>query len=80
MGHPTLVHPCKRKNLEENRSITLINIVFALKSSASHSIVKCYYELSKRLGVALRHEEKRCAYVTNQVKMMIAIHDDFATR
>lgn len=59
---------------------TLINMVFALHATASHSIVKCYYDLSKRLGVALRHEEKRCSYVTQETKIMIAAHDEFSTR
>lgn len=59
---------------------TLINMVFALHATASHSIVKCYYDLSKRLGVALRHEEKRCSYVTQETKIMITAHDEFSTR
>ncbi|KAJ1529543.1 hypothetical protein ONE63_006315 [Megalurothrips usitatus] len=58
----------------------LINMVFALHATASHSIVKCYYDLSKRLGVALRHEEKRCAYVTQETKIMVTAHDEFSAR
>jgi len=75
VGHPTLLQPCLRRFQEPDQSIILINIVFALQASASHSIVKCYYELSKRLGVALRHEEKRCCYVSHEMKAMIAVHD-----
>lgn len=33
--------------------------------------VKCYYDLSKRLGKALRHEEKRCSYLTEEMKIMV---------
>lgn len=58
----------------------LIHMVFALHATASHSIVKCYYDLSKRLGVALRHEEKRCAYVTQETKIMVTAHDNFSAR
>lgn len=84
VGHPTLLQPGSRKNSPEskqtNPSCVLINIVFALQAIANHSIVKCYYDLSKRLGVALRHEERRCSYVTEDVKRMIAAHDEVAAR
>ncbi|XP_038212660.1 GATOR complex protein NPRL3 [Zerene cesonia] len=68
VGHPTLLH--------DTAAMILINIVFALQASASHSIVKCYYDLSKRLGKALRHEEKRCSYLTEEMKIMLAAHDE----
>lgn len=38
--------------------------------------VKCYYDLSKRLGITLRHEEQRCGYVSEQTQLMTATHDD----
>lgn len=41
-------------------SVKLFHIVFCLNAVASHSIVKCFHDLSKRLGIALRHEEYRC--------------------
>lgn len=66
--------------LETSSHTTLINMVFALHATASHSIVKCYYDLSKRLGVALRHEEKRCGYVTQEAKIMVTAHDEFSAR
>lgn len=61
-------------------SAILIHVVFALHSFANHSIVKCYYDLSKRLGIALKHEEKRCCYVTLQTKEMIAAHDEISQK
>uniref|UniRef100_A0A069DUL5 GATOR complex protein NPRL3 n=1 Tax=Panstrongylus megistus TaxID=65343 RepID=A0A069DUL5_9HEMI len=76
VGHPSLVQPCVKRGKSPNKPIILLNIVFALQASASHSIVKCYYELSKRLGTALKQEEKRCGYVNHQVKIMISAHDD----
>ncbi|XP_014260628.1 GATOR complex protein NPRL3-like [Cimex lectularius] len=76
VGHPTLVQPCSRRGKPPNRPIILINVVFALQAAANHSIVKCYYELSKRLGAALRHEERRCGYVNSEIKSMISAHDD----
>ncbi|CAB3379353.1 Hypothetical predicted protein [Cloeon dipterum] len=66
VGHPTLV----------NAGSVLINIQFALRATASHSIVKCYYDLSKRLGIALRHEERRCGYVAQETKAMVTAHDE----
>ncbi|CAH2248094.1 jg12765 [Pararge aegeria aegeria] len=74
VGHPTLLP--YRTNKDDTAAMILINIVFALQASASHSIVKCYYDLSKRLGKALRHEEKRCSYLTEEMKIMLATHDE----
>lgn len=42
----------------------------------SFFLVKCYYDLSKMLGITLRHEEKRCGYVFEQTQLMTATHDD----
>ncbi|XP_076165242.1 GATOR complex protein Nprl3 [Ptiloglossa arizonensis] len=77
VGHPTLV---PSRGLKEVNSSMLFNIVFALQAQASHSIVKCYYDLSKRLGIALRHEEKRCGFVTKEIRIMVSTHDEVATR
>uniref|UniRef100_A0A1E1WLF4 GATOR complex protein NPRL3 n=1 Tax=Pectinophora gossypiella TaxID=13191 RepID=A0A1E1WLF4_PECGO len=77
VGHPTLLP--YRTNKDDNTAMILINIVFALQASASHSIVKCYYDLSKRLGKALRHEEKRCSYLTEEMKIMLAAHDEVSS-
>ncbi|XP_030569746.1 GATOR complex protein NPRL3 [Drosophila novamexicana] len=54
----------------------LINIVFALHAQASYSIVKCYHELSKRLGLALKFEEQRSGYLTEQTALMARTHDE----
>ncbi|CAG9788384.1 unnamed protein product [Diatraea saccharalis] len=77
VGHPTLLP--YRTNKDDTAAMILINIVFALRASASHSIVKCYYDLSKRLGKALRHEEKRCSYLTEEMKIMLAAHDEVSS-
>ncbi|XP_018318339.1 nitrogen permease regulator 3-like protein isoform X2 [Mycetomoellerius zeteki] len=77
VGHPTLV---LSRGLKEVNSSMLFNIVFALQAQASHSIVKCYYDLSKRLGIALRHEEKRCGFLTDEIKIMVSTHDEIAGR
>lgn len=77
VGHPTLV---LSRGLKEVNSSMLFNIVFALQAQASHSIVRCYYDLSKRLGIALRHEERRCGFLTDEIKIMVSTHDEIAGR
>lgn len=62
----------------QSPSIIMINIVFALDAFARRQISNCYYDLSKVLGVALRHEEKRCGYLSSQIKDMLYIHDTMA--
>lgn len=76
VSHPTLLHSKETK--EDQSSSILINIVFALHAQASYSIVKCYYELSKRLGIALVYEEKRIGYLSDEMKSMVKTHDEVA--
>ncbi|KXJ73933.1 hypothetical protein RP20_CCG014729 [Aedes albopictus] len=76
VSHPTLV---KLDGDDQKSSAYFrINVVFALHAQASYSIVKCYYELSKRIGVALLYEEKRAGYLSNEMKMMVASMDEVA--
>uniref|UniRef100_A0A6M2DIN5 GATOR complex protein NPRL3 n=1 Tax=Xenopsylla cheopis TaxID=163159 RepID=A0A6M2DIN5_XENCH len=76
VGHPTLLQ--SKGAREDCTSHILVNIVFALHAQASHSIVKCYYDLSKRLGTAIKLEEQRVAYLSEETKIMIAAHDELA--
>lgn len=62
----------------QSPSIIMINIVFALNAFARRQISNCYYDLSKVIGVALKHEEKRCAYLSSQIKDMLYVHDTLA--
>lgn len=62
----------------ETKEDQLINIVFALHAQASYSIVKCYYELSKRLGHALVYEENRVGYLSDEMKLMVKTHDEIS--
>lgn len=77
VAHPTLMQSKIGKE-ESNGSSILINIVFALYAQASYSIVKCYYELSKRLGSALVYEENRVGYLTDEMKLILKTHDEVA--
>ncbi|XP_017022971.1 GATOR complex protein NPRL3 [Drosophila kikkawai] len=86
VSHPTLIpYKEQRAGAVANPSSTtaaakkqemLINIVFALHAQASYSIVKCYHELSKRLGLALKFEEQRCGYLTEQMAQMARTYDE----
>lgn len=77
VAHPTLMQSKSGKDDQTGSSI-LINIVFALYAQASYSIVKCYYELSKRLGNALVYEENRVGYLTDEMRLMVKTHDEVA--
>ncbi|KAI4504399.1 hypothetical protein M0802_000870 [Mischocyttarus mexicanus] len=77
VGHPTLI---PQRGFKEVNSSMLFNVVFALQAQASHSVVKCYYDLSRRLGIALSYEEKRCGFLTDEIKIMVSTHDEITAR
>ncbi|XP_050305472.1 GATOR complex protein NPRL3 [Anthonomus grandis grandis] len=79
VSHPTLLQLKTRQTEKDDSGIMLINIVFTLSALASHSVVRCYHDLSQRLGLILRHEEKRCGYVSEQIQIMMSTHDDCTT-
>lgn len=82
VGHPTLVHQASQGQGSPKREIPtmiLFNVVFALKASACVSVIRCYHEFSKRIAIALRHEQKRCGYLSNQARIMLAVQDEIAT-
>ena len=54
----------------------MFHIVFALKAVSNYSVVQCYHELSHRIGLALKHEEKRVGYLNQQTKCLIAAMDE----
>ncbi|CAH1156187.1 unnamed protein product [Phaedon cochleariae] len=76
VSHPTLLQLRNKQEKEDDSGIMLVNIVFALQALASHSVVKCYHDLSKRLGIVLKYEEKRCGYVSEQTQLMTTALDD----
>ncbi|XP_034147192.1 GATOR complex protein NPRL3-like isoform X3 [Esox lucius] len=43
----------------------------------THSI--CFLTLSRRIAVALQHEERRCQYLTREAKLMLAVQDEVTT-
>lgn len=38
--------------------------------------VNCYHDLSKRMGILLEHEENRCGYISKELQIMMATHDE----
>ncbi|XP_017769595.1 PREDICTED: nitrogen permease regulator 3-like protein isoform X2 [Nicrophorus vespilloides] len=74
VSHPTLLQ-LRKKQLDTSGCL-LINVVFALQALATHSVVKCYHDLSKLMGILLEHEETRCGYVNDEMQVMMTAHDD----
>ncbi|XP_033631245.1 GATOR complex protein NPRL3-like [Asterias rubens] len=85
VGHPTPIVAGGRKikgqdgsSRREGRTMAMFNVVFVLHASADPSVVGCYHDLSKRLVVALKHEERRCGYLSHQAVIMMSAHDEVA--
>ncbi|XP_063962050.1 GATOR1 complex protein NPRL3-like [Lytechinus pictus] len=83
VGHPLLVQDVNAKwrddsSTREGSTINLFNVVFVLQASADWSLVHCYQDLSKRLALALKHEEKRCGYLSHQAVIMVRAEDEVA--
>ncbi|KAK9890870.1 hypothetical protein WA026_012214 [Henosepilachna vigintioctopunctata] len=74
VGFPTQI-PLMKK-LKDGSGYMLINMIIALHAVASPSVVQCYHEVSKKMGIALRFEEKRCGYASEQTQLMTASHDE----
>uniref|UniRef100_A0A182NPF0 GATOR complex protein NPRL3 n=1 Tax=Anopheles dirus TaxID=7168 RepID=A0A182NPF0_9DIPT len=75
VSHPTLIRSDQGSSDQKSSDIR-INVVFALHAQASSSVVKCYYELSKRIGIALIYEERRDGYFSREIKTMVAVMDE----
>lgn len=65
-----LTAPGSNPNLNQG-DITSFNIVCALRASASYDIVDCYHDLSRRLAIALSFEERRCSYLSKEIKTIL---------
>ncbi|XP_056871383.1 GATOR complex protein NPRL3 isoform X2 [Takifugu flavidus] len=87
VGHPTLLqHPpviqvskTDPSPKREMPTMILFNVVFALRANADPSVISCMYNLSRRLAIALQHEERRCQYLTREAKLMLAIQEEITT-
>ncbi|KAI4821948.1 hypothetical protein CgunFtcFv8_008355 [Champsocephalus gunnari] len=87
VGHPTLLqHPpiiqvskTDPSPKREMPTMILFNVVFALRANADPSVISCMHNLSRRIAIALQHEERRCQYLTREAKLMLAIQDEITT-
>ncbi|XP_051789763.1 GATOR complex protein NPRL3 isoform X2 [Erpetoichthys calabaricus] len=84
VGHPTLlqhgqgiqVSKTDPSPKREMPTMILFNVVFALRANADPSVISCMHNLSRRIAIALQHEERRCQYLTREAKLMLAAQDD----
>lgn len=37
------------------------------------------HNLSRRIAIALQHEERRCQYLTREAKLMLAVQEEITT-
>ncbi|XP_067333318.1 GATOR complex protein NPRL3 isoform X2 [Channa argus] len=87
VGHPTLLqHPLiiqvsktDPSPKREMPTMILFNVVFALRANADPSVISCMHNLSRRIAIALQHEERRCQYLTREAKLMLAVQDEITT-
>ncbi|XP_006637255.1 GATOR1 complex protein NPRL3 isoform X3 [Lepisosteus oculatus] len=84
VGHPTLLqhtHTLQVSKTDpspkrEIPTMILFNVVFALRANADPSVISCMHNLSRRVAIALQHEERRCQYLTREAKLMLALQDE----
>ncbi|XP_077865259.1 GATOR1 complex protein NPRL3-like [Saccoglossus kowalevskii] len=79
--HPTIIQDVNsklKKRSKEAPTMILFNVVFALQGDVFQSVVHCYHDLSKRLSIALKHEERRCGFLSSQAQIMLSVHDEVA--
>uniref|UniRef100_A0A1A7X9F7 GATOR complex protein NPRL3 n=1 Tax=Iconisemion striatum TaxID=60296 RepID=A0A1A7X9F7_9TELE len=87
VGHPTLLQHSPIIQLSktdpspkrEMPTMILFNVVFALRANADPSVISCMHNLSRRIAIALQHEERRCQYLTREAKLMLAVQDEITT-
>uniref|UniRef100_A0A665VCA6 GATOR complex protein NPRL3 n=1 Tax=Echeneis naucrates TaxID=173247 RepID=A0A665VCA6_ECHNA len=87
VGHPTLlqhnptiqVSKTDPSPKREVPTMILFNVVFALRANADPSVISCMHNLSRRIAIALQHEERRCQYLTREAKLMLAVQEEITT-
>uniref|UniRef100_A0A671Q3S0 GATOR complex protein NPRL3 n=1 Tax=Sinocyclocheilus anshuiensis TaxID=1608454 RepID=A0A671Q3S0_9TELE len=87
VGHPTLLQPPHTIQVSktdpspkrELPTMILFSVVFALRANADASVINCMHSLSRRIAIALQHEECRCQYLTREAKLMLAVQDEVTT-
>uniref|UniRef100_A0A3Q3X2V7 GATOR complex protein NPRL3 n=1 Tax=Mola mola TaxID=94237 RepID=A0A3Q3X2V7_MOLML len=49
------------------------------QANADQSVISCMHNLSRRIAIALQHEERRCQYLTKEAKLMLVVQDEITT-
>ena len=67
----------EKQDASKNDQINVLyfNVVFVLKTSANYSVVESFQQLSSKIGLGLRFEEKRDSYVTNQTRLILNLFE-----
>jgi diaminopimelate decarboxylase len=42
----------------QTSTMTMFHVVFALKANTDYSVVECFHDLSQKIGVAIKYEER----------------------
>uniref|UniRef100_A0AAY4CMU6 GATOR complex protein NPRL3 n=1 Tax=Denticeps clupeoides TaxID=299321 RepID=A0AAY4CMU6_9TELE len=58
---------------------TLLQLPHTIQANADPSVISCMHNLSRRIAIALQHEELRCQYLTHEAKLMLAVQDEVTT-
>ncbi|XP_030646129.1 GATOR1 complex protein NPRL3 isoform X3 [Chanos chanos] len=58
---------------------TLLQLPHTIQANADPSVISCMHNLSRRIAIALQHEERRCQYLTREAKLMLAVQDEVTT-
>ncbi|XP_066546392.1 GATOR1 complex protein NPRL3 isoform X5 [Amia ocellicauda] len=58
---------------------TLLQHGHTIQANADPSVISCMHNLSRRIAIALQHEERRCQYLTREAKLMLAMQDEVTT-
>ena len=51
-----------------------------VQAAGAEHVAENYQKLAQQLAVALRHEERRCGFLSGQQQIMWAVQDEMATR
>eukprot|EP00794_Sanderia_malayensis_P000093 gene93-698_t len=89
IGHPTLIENSDENfrikketppqtDLREDVLIKMLNIVLVMKTDCNQSVINKYQVICKILANALRHEEKRCRYLSKEREVMVSIQDEMS--
>uniref|UniRef100_A0A8C8DZA6 GATOR complex protein NPRL3 n=1 Tax=Oryzias sinensis TaxID=183150 RepID=A0A8C8DZA6_9TELE len=58
---------------------TLLQHSPIMQANADPSVISCMHNLSRRIAIALQHEEHRCQYLTREAKLMLSVQDEITT-